>query len=147
MLGEVGLFLAVAATVGRPRPIVTHLDSHLPTSSFPSGHVAATVCLYGAIAVVVIPRIHSRWRWPAATLTVLIPALVALSRMYRGEHHPLDVTGGAAMALLWLGAVTLIVQPNADLRHGAAEPVTVANATTGQRAPANSSTFSTRRPS
>jgi undecaprenyl-diphosphatase len=147
MLGEVGLFLAVAATVGRPRPIVTHLDGNLPTSSFPSGHVAATVCLYGAIAVVVIPRIHSRWRWPAATLTVLIPALVALSRMYRGEHHPLDVTGGAAMALLWLGAVTLIVQPNADLRHGAAEPVTVANATTGQRAPANSSTFSTRRPS
>jgi undecaprenyl-diphosphatase len=122
MFGEVGLFLSVTATVGRPRPLVTHLDGYLATSSFPSGHVAATVCLYGAIAVVVVPRVRRWWRWLALAVAVLMPALVAFSRMYRGEHHPLDVTGGIVMALLWLGVVTLVVQPNADLRDGGKHP-------------------------
>jgi len=42
-------------------------------------------------------------------------ALVGWSRIYRGEHHPLDVAGGILLALLWLAAVTLALQPNADL--------------------------------
>ena len=42
MFGELGAFLAAAAVVMRPRPDVTHLDTHLPTSAFPSGHEAAT---------------------------------------------------------------------------------------------------------
>ena len=56
MLGELGLFVSVAAIVHRARPEVTHLDGHLPTSAFPSGHTAATLCLYGALAVLVVPR-------------------------------------------------------------------------------------------
>jgi len=114
MFGEVGVFLAVAATVGRPRPSVSHLDGHLPTASFPSGHVAATTCLYGAIAVLAMP---SRRRWArslALALAILMPAMVALSRVYRGEHHPLDVAGGELFGLLWLAAATLIVRPNAS---------------------------------
>jgi membrane-associated phospholipid phosphatase len=35
---------------------VTQLDGDLPTSAFPSGHTATTVCLYGALAVLVVPR-------------------------------------------------------------------------------------------
>ena len=35
MLGELGLFVTVAKIVHRARPLVTHLDGHLPTSSFP----------------------------------------------------------------------------------------------------------------
>src|ERR1022692_2169770 len=46
MFGELAAFLAAAAVVKRPRPDVTHLDQHLPTSAFPSGHTAATCCLY-----------------------------------------------------------------------------------------------------
>jgi undecaprenyl-diphosphatase len=115
MFGELGLFLGVNAIVGRPRPLATHLDSHLPTSSFPSGHTAATLCLYGALAILVVPRTRGLWRWLAITVAVLMPALVAWSRMYRGEHHPLDVAGGVLLALLWLAAVTFAMRPNADL--------------------------------
>jgi undecaprenyl-diphosphatase len=115
MFGELGLFLISAALVGRPRPLVSQLDGHLPTSSFPSGHVAATVCLYGCLAVIVVPRSRHWLRWIALTLAVAMPVLVALSRMYRGEHHPLDVTGGVLLALLWLAATTFALQPNADL--------------------------------
>jgi undecaprenyl-diphosphatase len=114
MAGELGLFLTIAALVGRPRPLVTHLDGNLPTAAFPSGHVAATTCLYAAAAVLVVPR-TGRWgRALAITIAILMPTLVGLSRIYRGEHHPLDVAGGVVLALLWLTAVTLIVDPNAD---------------------------------
>jgi undecaprenyl-diphosphatase len=115
MFGELGLFLIVATVVHRARPLVTHLDGHLPTSAFPSGHTAATTCLYVALAILVVPRTRGPWRWLAIAAAVLMPALVALSRMYRGEHHPLDVFGGILLALLWLAAVTFALRPNADL--------------------------------
>src|ERR1700729_1387134 len=54
MFGELAAFLTVAAVVKRPRPDVPHLDSKLPTSAFPSGHMAATTCLYVGIAILVI---------------------------------------------------------------------------------------------
>jgi undecaprenyl-diphosphatase len=117
MFGELGLFLSVNAVVRRPRPLASHLEAHLPTSSFPSGHTAATMCLYGALAVLVVPRTRGVWRWLAITLAVVMPPLVAWSRMYRGEHHPLDIAGGLVLALLWLAAVTFAVRPNADLRE------------------------------
>jgi undecaprenyl-diphosphatase len=118
MSGELGLFLSVATIVHRARPLATQLDGHLPTSAFPSGHTAATTCLYGALAILVVPRTRGLWRWLAIAAAVLMPALVALSRMYRGEHHPLDVTGGIMLALLWLAAVTFALRPNADLDEG-----------------------------
>ena len=34
-----------------------------------------------------------------ATLAIALPLAVALSRMYRGMHHPLDVTAGFLMGL------------------------------------------------
>ncbi|HEU5390259.1 MAG TPA: phosphatase PAP2 family protein [Streptosporangiaceae bacterium] len=123
MFGELGLFLAVETVVHRPRPLASHLEGHLPTSSFPSGHTAATMCLYGALAVLVVPRTHGIWRWLAITLAVVMPTLVAWSRIYRGEHHPLDVAGGLVLALLWLAAVTFAVKPNADLREPDPSPL------------------------
>ncbi len=117
MLGELGLFLSVTTIVDRARPHVTHLDGQLPTSSFPSGHTAATLCLYGALAILVVPRTRGPRRWLALGGAVLMPALVAWSRMYRGEHHPLDLAGGVVLALLWLAAVTLILRPNANLEE------------------------------
>ena len=73
------------------------------------------MCLYGALAILVVPRTRGLWRWLAIAVAVLMPALVAWSRMYRGEHHPLDVAGGVLLALLWLAAVTIALRPNADL--------------------------------
>jgi undecaprenyl-diphosphatase len=115
MFGELFLFLGAAAIVGRPRPDVSHLDGQLPTSSFPSGHVAATICLYVGIALLVLPRTRAWWRWLFVAAAVLMPVLVALSRMYRGMHHPTDVLSSALFAGLWLIDVGLAVRPNANL--------------------------------
>jgi undecaprenyl-diphosphatase len=114
MFGELAAFLAAAAVVKRPRPDVTHLDTHLPTSAYPSGHVAATTCLYVAIAILVIGTARGWWRYLFLIPAIAMPVLVALSRMYRGEHHPTDVLGSLIFAGLWLTATTLLIKPNED---------------------------------
>jgi undecaprenyl-diphosphatase len=123
MFGELAAFLAAAAVVKRPRPYVHHLDHHLPTSAYPSGHVAATTCLYVAIAIVVMGHTRGWWRWLFVALAVVMPVAIALSRMYRGEHHPTDVLGSLIFAALWLTATTLLIRPNAELPERSPGPV------------------------
>jgi undecaprenyl-diphosphatase len=105
MVGELTLFLCTAAAVNRPRPPVAQLDGHMPTSSFPSGHIAATICLWTAIALVVTGRVRQWWRWVFVGLAVVMPVVVALSRMYRGEHHPTDALGAALLAACWISVL------------------------------------------
>ena len=118
MFGELAAFLAAAAVVKRPRPDVPHLDQHLPTSAYPSGHTAATTCLYVAIAILVIGHARGWWRWLFLIPAIAMPILVATSRMYRGEHHPTDVLGSLIFSALWLTVVTYLIKPNADIRGG-----------------------------
>jgi undecaprenyl-diphosphatase len=112
MFGELSLFLASAAFVGRVRPDVPHLDGRLPTSSFPSGHVAATILLYAAIVVLALPRVRAWWRWLFVAAAVLMPLWVAASRMYRGMHHPTDILGSLLLAAGWLATTVYLVRPN-----------------------------------
>ena len=50
---------------------------------------------------------------------------LALSRMYRGEHHPTDVLGSVIFAALWLTATTLLIKPNAAQRKAAPQAARV----------------------
>lgn len=111
MFGELGLFLVSESIVKRPRPEVSHLDAHLPTSSYPSGHVAATLCVYAAIALLVAGHTRRWWRMVFLVLAILMPLLVATSRMYRGMHHPTDVLGSILLGVLWIGATYRIMRP------------------------------------
>ncbi|MFI7547625.1 phosphatase PAP2 family protein [Actinoplanes sp. NPDC049599] len=118
MFGELSLFLTTAAAVGRPRPPVEQLDGQMPTSSFPSGHIAATMCLYAAIAVLCVPRVRAWWRWVFVALAVIMPAGVALSRMYRGMHHPTDFLGAGVLSACWITLLWFVLRPNADVAEG-----------------------------
>jgi membrane-associated phospholipid phosphatase len=118
MFGELGAFLAAAAVVRRPRPDVTRLDQHLPTSAYPSGHEAATCCLYVAVAILVIGHARGWWRWLFLIPAIAMPVLVALARMYRGEHHPTDILGSLVFSALWLTATFVLIKPNADGQPG-----------------------------
>jgi undecaprenyl-diphosphatase len=113
MFGELAAFLAVADIVRRPRPDVPHLDSNLPTSAFPSGHMAATTCLYVGIAILVIGHARGWWRYLFLIPAIVMPVAVALARMYRGEHHPTDILASVLFAALWLTATTMLIKPNA----------------------------------
>jgi undecaprenyl-diphosphatase len=89
------------------RPRVARLESLPVNASYPSGHTAASIAVYGGIVLLLTSRItNPAFRACAWTVAVAIPIFVALSRMYRGMHYPLDVTGGA---LLGIAALTVIV--------------------------------------
>jgi membrane-associated phospholipid phosphatase len=123
MVGEIVLFLAASSTIHQDRPPVSRLDKAPPTSSYPSGHTAAAVALYGCLAVLVI------WiygRRPAARIAVgvlaLIPVFVAFSRLYRGMHYPSDVIAGALLGSLWLLLVVRTLLPRAPAPRPVAGP-------------------------
>lgn len=101
---EVSVFLMTTVLVHRTRPAGIELDHSPPTSSFPSGHTAAALVLYGAVAWL-IARGTGRWQ---AWLLLLMPAAVAFARLYRGMHHPSDVVAG-----FLLGACALMIAARA----------------------------------
>ena len=117
MAGELLIFLAATQTVHRPRPPVTELDVAPPTSSFPSGHTAAALALYGSIAILML-WIYGRSRATRVAAVVLfcIPVVVGLSRLYRGMHYPSDVLMGALMGGLWLLVVMTTLLPRRGSR-------------------------------
>jgi membrane-associated phospholipid phosphatase len=102
---EVSSFVLIANLVDRARPDVVRLDPSPPTSSFPSGHTAASVALYVGVAWVIAALVQRqaarRLVW---SIGLVLPLLVAAGRVYRGMHHPTDVLAG-----LILGVVGVVV--------------------------------------
>ncbi|MGY2075891.1 phosphatase PAP2 family protein [Blastococcus sp. SYSU DS0828] len=103
VLGELGIYFVVSRTVERARPPVADLTSGLVTqASWPSGHVAAAVALYGALAALVITFGRGRWRWAALAVPVLVAPAVALARIYTAAHYPTDVLAGLVLGTVWV---------------------------------------------
>ncbi|MGX6606307.1 phosphatase PAP2 family protein [Micromonosporaceae bacterium Da 78-11] len=86
------VFFFTTLAIDRQRPKVQHLDASPPTSSFPSGHTSAAVALYIGLAVVLSLLVRQTWLKAICWALVLVPVAVALARLYRGMHHPSDVT-------------------------------------------------------
>ena len=81
---ESGSYRATTLIVGRDRPPVHRLEGLDPTASFPSGHIAATVALYGGLLLVLASRIGRRWFSALALIVTL--ALVLFIEV--GTHVP-----------------------------------------------------------
>ena len=115
IVGELLVFLAVTAAVHRPRPPVIRLDVAPPTSSFPSGHTAAAIALYGCLAVLLLRIYGGR---PATRVAAVVlfcfPVIVGLCRLYRGMHYPSDVLVGALGGGLWLLVVITTLLPRRE---------------------------------
>ena len=108
--GYLALYVLVTHLVPRDRPPVEILDPGLvPDHSFPSGHVATSIVVYGGIVLwvaAVAPR-WRRWAWPLA----LAPLVVAPARLYQGAHHPTDVMTSLVSATIWVLAVAHVLLP------------------------------------
>lgn len=114
------VFFVTTLAIDRPRPEVEKMDVSPPTSSFPSGHTSAAVALYLGLAVILHRVANRTWLKRAAWLLLLVPAGVALTRMYRGMHHPSDV-----LASFLNGGVCVLVMSRAILaRTGIRSPGT-----------------------
>ena len=113
LAGVGGFYWFGTELVTRDRPPVRILDPGLvPNDSFPSGHVATAVAVYGGTALLVswlAPRARP-WIW----LLLLIPALVALARLYQGAHHPTDVLTSLLYTSAWLAVVAAVLLRRTD---------------------------------
>ncbi len=101
ILAEVLTYGLVTRFIERPRPEpVEQLDTFNLMHSYPSGHVAASVAVYGSLALLLAAHFKDiRARVAIWTVAAGFPLVVALSRIYRGEHHPIDVMAGALMGV------------------------------------------------
>ena len=93
--------------VNSHRPHVARLENLPVNASYPSGHTAAAIAVYCGLALLITSRLsHGAARALVWTFAVAIVTFVALSRTYRGMHHPIDVAGGIALGAV---AVTVLV--------------------------------------
>lgn len=120
-LGAELLNIIANGLVKRPRPPTYHghVVAGLGAHSFPSGHTANAVGLYGFLIflAVLAARAYPRWRpWlvAAIVLCVYFIADIGVSRVIEGQHWPTDVLAGYL-----LGAITLVI--GVSLYHRLAE--------------------------
>lgn len=120
---EVCVFVTSSIVVDRSRPAIPKLDPVPPTGAFPSGHSAAAVAFYGAIAIIVCWHTRRRLvRTIAIAAALLIPLIVGASRMYRGMHSLTDVVVGLVIGIVSLWVTWLVVRDGPAVRETADHP-------------------------
>jgi len=106
-LASAGAALLVAQVItkiwARPRPFAAHPTAHVWGSrshdpSFPSDHASASLAI--AFAIFLFDRL-------VGSIFLAAAVIISLGRVVVGAHYPLDVLGGAAVAL---GAALLVVR-------------------------------------
>jgi len=108
---ESGTYRMTSWIVERQRPDVKRLESLPVDASYPSGHTAASIALYGGLLLLVASRFENRAVRIAALLVgIAIPLFVAWARMYRGMHHPTDVGAGVFMGLAALAVIVFVAR-------------------------------------
>ena len=122
---ESGTYRATTLVVERDRPPVERLEGLDPTASFPSGHSAATVALYGGLLFLLASWAGRRWTWVTAVcLTIGFALFVGWARTYRGMHHVTDIAAGVVMGCLALALTVFaarVATAAANARDAAAQ--------------------------
>jgi len=107
--------------IHRHRPQVHRLENLPVNASYPSGHTAASIAVYWGLALLLSSMIQNRlFRVAVWSVAVLIPVFEALSRMYRGMHHPLDVAGGVVIGIASLFVLVLACRASGAAATGLA---------------------------
>lgn len=102
--GAAALNTVLKLLLARPRPALFPPLVAESGFSFPSGHVTASVALYGLLAVFLWRQRHRAW----AVISGAWVLAVAVSRIYLGVHYPSDALGSLTFATLWLLVVLAI---------------------------------------
>jgi undecaprenyl-diphosphatase len=118
---EAALFVVVAVGIqilvfsakhgyARPRP---DLGSAIPlpsSYSFPSGHAATGIAVFGLLGLLASTLARTRaQRLGAHAGGFALGALIGASRVVLGVHYVTDVLAGAFLGLAWLAACLLVV--------------------------------------
>ena len=97
---ESATYRVTSLAVPRDRPHVHRLEDLPANASYPSGHTAAAIAVYVGLVLLLTSRFPTRGlRICAWAIAIVIPVFVALARMYRGMHHPLDTAAGLVIGI------------------------------------------------
>lgn len=100
--GGAALTAVLKALIARERP---RWDSSLVVAdgwSFPSGHAAGVVVVYGLLGYLLILSTPRAWHVPIVTAVVSVAVFVGASRVLLQVHYLSDVLGGWATGGAWV---------------------------------------------
>src|SRR5947208_457731 len=110
-LSGVALDLVTRSIIGHVRPAMPSPFSFASKDGMPSGHALdATVC-FGAIVIVLFPRLPVVARIAAVIAVSAVVAIVSVSRVTLLTHYISDVVGGVALGVAWLFALAAAFTP------------------------------------
>jgi membrane-associated phospholipid phosphatase len=117
---EAATYRVATLVIHRERPEVRRLD-HLPVdASYYSGHTAASIAVYCGVALLITSLVRNRTvRILVWAVAIAIPLLVAVSRLYRGMHHPTDVAAGLLVGVGCLLIAVTAARASAAAREDA----------------------------
>ncbi|WP_373527485.1 phosphatase PAP2 family protein [Nostoc sp.] len=100
-LGGLILNTGLKLFFSKPRPELWHRLISEKSFSFPSGHALGSMVLYGFIAYELAIR-YPHFAKIIYSLTVILIAVIGISRLYLGVHWPTDIIAGYGVGFLWL---------------------------------------------
>ncbi|MDR3395307.1 MAG: VTT domain-containing protein [Parasulfuritortus sp.] len=100
-----GLVWVLKMTLGRARPVAMYTGAD--QFSFPSGHAASSIVLYGFLAFLLARNKASAIRWLIGLLAAALVGLISFSRLYLGAHWLSDVLASLSLGTTWLALLSI----------------------------------------
>lgn len=100
-----GLVWVLKMTLGRARPIAMYTGTE--RFSFPSGHAASSIVLYGFLAFLLTRQRPPATRWLIGLLAASWVGLISFSRLYLGAHWMSDVLASLSLGTTWVALLSI----------------------------------------
>jgi undecaprenyl-diphosphatase len=92
-------------TVERARPFAMYDGADM--YSFPSGHAASSIVLYGFLAFLLAHKERPKIRFIIMLLSTGLVGLIAFSRLYLGAHWLSDVLASLSLGTAWVALLSI----------------------------------------
>lgn len=92
-------------TLERARPVAMYDGAD--RFSFPSGHVASSIVLYGFLAFLLTREKEAAFRWIITLLATGLVGLIGFSRLYLGAHWLSDVLASLGLGTGWVALLSI----------------------------------------